>query len=331
MIKEYELVIVNRATKEHQAPPVLEGVQWETERVGAPGKLTFTVVKTEGLSFHEGDIVQFAMADKPKVNGKLVPDFHGYIFSKHRNKDHHIEVVAYDQIRFLKNKNTYVMENVRADQVLKRIADDFNLKTRDLPNTGFVIEKFVQSNQTLLDMIQYALDLTVTATGRLFCLYDDAGYLSLREMAKEHTGLVFSDETAEDFDYTSSIDHDTYNQIVVIDTEKKSGNPIIVEQDLKNQKQWGILTNYVEASGIANPQEYARNLLKFHNRVSRSLELTGQIGNMKVRAGTRVRLMLYLGDKNVNWDMVVDKATHVFNHGHHKMDLKLIGHSEWYD
>lgn len=303
-------------------PPVLEGFTWETERTGSPGKFVFTVVKTVGLAFHEGDRVRFLYGDK------LV--FVGFIFQKHRTRDHHIEVTAYDQIRFLKNKTTYLMQDVRADQVLSRIAADYHLATRELPNTGFVIEKFDQSNKTMLDIILEALELTQNATRRFYYLYDDAGYLALGDIATSHTGLTIHEDSAEDFDYTTSIDSDTYNRIVVVDNERKSGDSLAVAEDEGSQEKWGVLTHYVDSSNISNPQEYANNLLKYHNRISRSLSVSGQFGDIKARAGTRIYLYLDLGDLHATWDMVIDKATHKFKHGHHSMDLTLIGHEEFY-
>lgn len=324
-MEECKIQIVARKGKIYE-PPILEGFTWETERTGSPGKMVFSVVKTDALGFNEGDRVRFLYGNK------LV--FVGFIFKKHRTRDHHIEVTAYDQIRYLKNKTTYLMENVRADQVLKRICDDYHLAMRPLPNTGFVIEKFEQSNQTMLDIILEALELTQMATRKFFYLYDDAGYLALGDISASHTGLTIHEESAEDFDYTTSIDSDTYNRIVIIDNEHKSGDGIAVAEDNKNggtQEQWGVLTHYVDGNNISNPQQYANNLLKYHNRISRALSVSGQIGDIKVRAGSRIYLYLNLGDKYANWDMVVDKVTHKFEHDRHSMDLTLIGHEEFYD
>ena len=84
-------------------PIVKEGITWETSRKDAPGKLTFTVIKDEVISFNEGSTVIF------KVNGKNI--FYGFVFSKSRDKEHHIKVTAFDQIRYLKSKHTYIYQN----------------------------------------------------------------------------------------------------------------------------------------------------------------------------------------------------------------------------
>lgn len=79
-------------------PLIEDGVVWETERKGSPGKLTFTVIKDNIINFQEGNPVML------KVDGKNI--FFGFVFKKTRDKNHHIKVIAYDQLRYLKNKDT---------------------------------------------------------------------------------------------------------------------------------------------------------------------------------------------------------------------------------
>ncbi len=79
-------------------PLVKEGIQWNTERYGSPSSLKFTVIKDPSLNFSEGDAVRM------KVDNQEV--FYGFVFTKKRSKDESIDVVAYDQMRYLKNKDT---------------------------------------------------------------------------------------------------------------------------------------------------------------------------------------------------------------------------------
>ena len=73
-------------------PPVVEDVTIEWERQGQPGKMTFEVVKTDGLSFQEGDPCRFS------VDG--TPIFYGFVFEKSRKGSNPavIQVTAYDQL-----------------------------------------------------------------------------------------------------------------------------------------------------------------------------------------------------------------------------------------
>lgn len=77
---------------------VQDDVTWELTRKGAPGKLTFKVLKDAALNFSR-DTVQF--------NYEGVNLFFGYVFTKEHNKDTSILVTAYDQLRYLKNKDTF--------------------------------------------------------------------------------------------------------------------------------------------------------------------------------------------------------------------------------
>lgn len=149
-----ELFIQHNSTI--QFPVVEEGARLTLERKGTPGKLEFTVVKGPGLNFAEGDPVKLT------VNGTAM--FYGFVFKKKRDKGGTIDVVAYDQLRYLKNKDTITEEGLKASDLLKRIATDFRLNLGTVEDTGYTLETIVEENQTLFDMIQSALDETLMNT-----------------------------------------------------------------------------------------------------------------------------------------------------------------------
>lgn len=305
-----------------QMPPVLEGIEWETSRMGAPGKLTFTVIKTPELAFNEGAQVLFY------YDGKKV--FHGFVFQKQRDKEHHIQVVAYDQLRYLKNKATYVWTGIRADQVLSRIIADFQLRAGDLANTGYVIPKMDCSDQTLFDIALDAIDYTVMATGNLYYIYDDCGKICLKNIKDSCLNLVITESNAENFDYTSSIDSNTYNAILLIDSDAKSSADKATAQDPDNIDAWGMLLYTQSMQNGANKQALAKQLLEQYNHVSRSLTMRGVLGDIRVRGGSGVYLDLDLGDMRPKQRMLVEKAVHHFEEGYHSMDLTLKGCKEFY-
>jgi hypothetical protein len=69
--------------------------------------------------------------------------FYGFVFKMKRSKDQMIQVTAYDQMRYLKNKDTKIFENITASGIIKTLADDFQLKTDDIEDTEF---KLIQAN-----------------------------------------------------------------------------------------------------------------------------------------------------------------------------------------
>ena len=86
-------------------PVVQDEITWTTERKGAAGKLEFKVDNTNL--------------------------FYGFVFRKKRDKEQIITTTAYDQLRYLKNKDTRVYVNKRADEVVRSIASDFQLNCRN--------------------------------------------------------------------------------------------------------------------------------------------------------------------------------------------------------
>lgn len=189
------------------SPPIKDNIVVEWERTGTPGKLTFTTVKVGEMNFYEGDAVTLQYDDK-KI-------FMGYVFTKKRNKDQHIEVTCYDQIRYLKNKYTYVFENKRADQIIKAMCKDYNLTVGTFDNTSYKIPAIAEENKSALDISLSVLEETLLNTGNQFTLYDDFGKLTLKNSANMISNTLVMSSTAEDFEYKSSIDDETYNSIVL--------------------------------------------------------------------------------------------------------------------
>ena len=299
-------------------PVVEEGIQWTTERTGSPSILKFTVVKDGILDFQEGDPVRL------KVDGQDV--FFGFVFTKKRNKSETIEVTAYDQLRYLKNKDTYVYENKTASQVIQMIASDFKLNLGSVEKTNYVIKSRVEDNQSLFDIIQNALDLELQNKGELFCLYDKFGSLTLQNISSMRLDLLIDAGTAEDFDYTSTIDSNTYNQIkLTYDNESGGTRDVYMAKDSSSINQWGVLQFYEKLQKGENGQAKADALLKLYNAKTRNLQVNNVLGDVRCRAGTMPIVNLNLGDITVSSYLLVEKATHTFKDGQHLMSLYLRG------
>ena len=221
---DVKILIQNGGTINY--PGVVEGAKLTWERKNVPGKLEFRVIKDQVISFAEGDLVKLLIDDAPM--------FQGFVFTKKRNKDGTINVTAYDQLRYLKNKDTITEENLTASDLLKRIAKDFRLQLGMVEDTGYTIETIVEENQTLFDIIQYALDETLMNTKKLFILYDDCGSLTLKNIETLKTDLLIDAETAEDFDYESSIDTQTYNKVKLHSTTKRQESGICMLYRMAN-------------------------------------------------------------------------------------------------
>lgn len=299
-------------------PAVEEGIVWETTRKGVPGKLTFTTLKDEALGFEEGNPVRF-IYDGFKI-------FFGFVFTKKRSSNEKIAVTCYDQLRYFKNKDTYVYKNKTASEFLQMLIADFNLKAGKIENTGFKIPSRVEDNKTLFDMTQNALDITLQNTRKMFVLYDDFGAVALRNIESMKLDLLIDEETGEGYDYTSSIDSNTYNKIKLSYENKKKGKrEIYIAQDSKNMNDWGTLQFFETIQENVNGKAKADALLALYNQKSRNLSVKRAFGDPRVRAGSSLGVGLYLGDITVANYMVVENAKHTFNESDHYMNLQLIG------
>ncbi len=311
-----KLIIQNGKTL--YAPLVEEGITWETARKGVPGKLEFSVVKDNVISFQEGNLVLMQVDDKDV--------FYGYVFTKRRNKDGTIKVTAYDQLRYLKNKDTYNYENLTAGGLVKKIAEDFRLKTGVIENTAYVIKSRLEDNKTLFDMIQTALDLTLQNTKKMYVLYDDFGKLTLRNIEALKLPLLINKNTAEDFDYTSSIDGETYNKIKLsYNNEKANTRDIYLVEDSNRVEAWGVLQYYESIDEKTNGKAKAEALLSLYNQKTRNLSVSGAFGDIRVRGGSIIAVDLALGDINLKSYMMVESVKHTFSGNQHTMDLTLRG------
>lgn len=317
---EVKLLITNEGVT--YEPVVEDKIEWSTERKGTPGKLTFTVLKDNIINFQEGNAVNLY------VDG--TPVFYGFVFTKKRSKDGTIDVTAYDQLRYLKNKDTYVYTGKKASDVVNMIAGDFKLNTGEIENTGYSIAKMSESNKTLFDIIQNAIDTTLANTKKLYVLYDDFGKLTLKNIESLKTDIYIDDECLEDFDYSTSIDSNTYNKVKLLYKDSDSGiETPIVYQHGENINKWGVLQYFKEINNIEGADTMAKILLDLYNHKTRQLSLKGCFGNLGVRAGSSIVVNLNLGDIIVQNYFLCETVKHSFKHNQHTMDIKVIGRSEF--
>lgn len=270
------------------------------------------------LHVTEGNAVRF----KYKNNNI----FYGFIFTKKRDKEPVVSVTAYDQLRYFKNKDTYVYKNKTADEVIRMLASDFLLNIGILEQTGYKIATRSESNKTLFDVSQMAIDLTMQNTNQMFVLYDDFGKICLKNIERMKLGLIIDEETGENFDYSSSIDNDTYNQIKLTYDNKDTGKrEVYIAKDTSHINEWGVLQYYDKIDEKVNGKAKVDALLKLYNQKTRKLQIKNAIGDIRVRGGSLVIIKMNLGDIKLQNFMLVEKAKHIFKNNEHWMDLTLRG------
>lgn len=261
-----------------------------------------------------------------RFNG--IPMFAGFVFKKSRKNKMQIEVTAYDQIRYLKNKDTISYTNKTYGEFLKMVATDYQLQTGSIADTKYKIPSRIEEG-TILDMLQNASDLTVINTGVLYVLYDDFGKLTLKPLKEMILDVVVDEEVANGYSYESSIEKSTYNKIkLAVDNDQTGERETYVLNEPNNQGKWGQLQYYEKIDG-SSPNtvlaERAKILLNYYNKKQRSLTAEGIFGDARVRGGSLLVVNMDLGDIGVKNYMLVEKVIHKFEGGLHTMDITFSG------
>ena len=301
-------------------PPVEGDVTWDTERTGSPGKVTFKILGDAPVA--EGDIVTLTYGDK-KV-------FVGYIFDRKTDKSGVISITAYDQLRYWNNVDTYVFENIKASEIVKRIANDYSMVIGTIEDTAVVIPSVVEDNQSLTDIVHNALDKTVASSKKIFVFYDDCGKITLKSPDSMRTNLLLCEDTVGDYSYESSIDNEVYNQIVLYhddsDTKKRQ---YFTASSKSSVDQWGLLRKTEQIDSTEGAQKLADLYLSLYNKKVRKLSISGAFGRPDIRAGTLVPVVMKVGDVSLRNYMLVEKASHTWSNGEYFMKLDLSGAGEF--
>lgn len=300
-------------------PVICSDIRLTTQKWGA-GMLCFSVLKEGSIDFKEGDEVSL------NVEGKNM--FFGYVFEKSRTKRGIISVKCYDQMRYLKNKDSYTFSNMTASQIFKRITEDYNIKTGDVEDTKLVLAERVEDNTTLMDILYTALSITEANGYGNFIIMDDYGSLCLKNTKYMMSNLVVDKTTALDFSYKTTIDKKVYNRIKLIykhDTKYQHILNVFNAQDDKSVKEWGVLQYFAHIDiNKVNGDEYAKELLKMYKTKNRQLKIT-TFGNVNMRAGWKVKVNMDIGDFIINEYMRIKECCHIWQGEGYVMELTLEG------
>ncbi|PAD78014.1 XkdQ/YqbQ family protein [Paenibacillus campinasensis] len=316
-----EFMVDNKNGNVWDIGQIVTDITWKTTRQAKPASLDFTIVN-DGLAqsttfaVNNGDIVRF------RKDGQNL--FYGYVFSKEWGADGQMKLLAYDQLRYLSNKDTYRFTNTRVEDIIRKIAKDYQLKVGQLANTGHTIPALLEADTKLIDMISKALDATLMATKQYYMFYDHFGALTLKNINEMRLNFAVGEESLmTDFSYKTSIDNETYNRIKVVRDNKETGKrDVYIHKDGQSIAKWGLLQLYEVADENMNPaqlNQLASNLLALKNREEQTLSIDA-IGDARVRAGYTIYVNLP-GEGLKPY--LIDECSHSLSGGAHTMSLKM--------
>ncbi len=313
---------------------------------GQAGKMTFTFTQspTAPTSFYEGALVELWYPRDKCI-------FKGYVFTKSRGSDGVIHVVAYDQLRYFKNKDTYTFKGMSSSEIFDKLCADLCVKHKVIDHSEKKLGDMTYDNKPLAYMMQEVLDKTLVEyiadtkgeTGKeppRFMVRDNAGELQHLDATKLPLFVIGDsmDETDEDkpkpdrlalsdYYYKSTIDEDTYNQIKLVSSDPYTKERLMhVESDMKNKNRWGALQYFENLpSGIhkGKLEEIAQNLLKLHNRIQRTISFEC-MGDFSIWAGSMIKLDIKtLLDITLEHKCIVTRCCHSINNDLHIMSLEV--------
>lgn len=297
--------VVETSGKIYEISELVTSVTWKDALNDGCSKLEFSYIDDD-LVVENGSVVRF------RYDGANI--FYGYVFKVSRNKNKEITVTAYDQLRYCKAKDTIVVKNDTIDSLVKKMCTYFNLKTGTLTNTGYKLPVSVQDDKTWLDIIYTAISDTLMNTGKWYCLRDEFGNITIRDLEELTLNLILGDESlVYDYEYRKSIDDDFYNQIkIVSDNESTGKRDVYITRDSHSIEKYGLLQYFEVLDKNANPAQAkskADNLLRLYNRELETLSLEC-LGDTRVRVGTS--FYGQIEDIALNKRLIVKSVTHEF-------------------
>lgn len=270
-------------------------------------------IDTNDLYVSPGNTIIFELDDKVIFNG--------FVFTESKSYDN-FYILAYDRLRYLLCKDTYIFRNQTASNIINRILLDKKLPVGNIQNTGYKIPSLLFNNEKLLDMIGRSIMETHKNTGISYYLFDELGKISLKQAREIDVSLSFNTNILS-FNRGVTIDNNFYNSVKLNQTNKFGVINSIYLKDSESIKKYGSIQYFENVNrdtpkSIAKKQAY--DILERHKNPILSLTLTS-IGHIDAKPGNIISVKLREGEKFIKYEIL--EATHTFNECVHTMDLAL--------
>lgn len=279
-------LIINKENEAWELKNTVESISLNTGMYDSPGKCEFTLLDT--TDYPRGSIVSLVI-DEKKV-------FYGYVFTSSIDSKGRTNIVAYDQLRYLKNQDTIYYEGKTSGQILEDICKRNNLKCKIVDPSSWKVLPYLHDKKTMFEIIKHSLDEAFRMENKLYIIRDNFGVIEHIDVAKQKTNLqIGTNSLLTDFSYQKSIDDDTYNVIKLIrDNKETQKRDVWQSQDSDTIKKWGKLQFLYSVDEHANEEqikELANNILKVKNRETRKLSLSA-IGFYNLKAGDGIKVKI---------------------------------------
>lgn len=303
---------------------VVTDVTLETFLTGTAGRAKISYLDERGeIVLPEGALVSVVVDSVQMFMGWTVE-------TSESNGNGLTQITAYDQLFYLKNKDTYVFSGLTADQVFAKICQDFQLKYRIVNPSSYVIPTKIHDDLSLSEIIDFGLDQTLINTGKWYFIRDNYGTLEFIDLATQLTNVIIGESSLlSDYNYSRSIKDDTYNQIKLVrENQETQKRDVYLFRDTNTIQAWGILQYYEKVDEEANPAQIESRgdmLLKVKNRPTQKLKLPC-IGDTRLVAGKGFQVnvpKLARFGLAAGSSVFITNATHKFANDQHTMTLQV--------
>lgn len=312
--------------KTYDISSLVGDIQYTTILGGQPGKLVFTLQKDPKgiLNIQNGSIVQFIR------DGEGV--FYGYVFTMGTDATDVYKVTCFDQLRYLKNEETILTTGQTVSEVFEKLCVLHQIRNyKVVTPTSFVCPSYLHDKKSLYQILEHQIMQANIHDKKQYFIRDNFGTLEFNEIGNCKTDVVIGDKSLlMSYQFEISIDKDSYNQIKIVKDNKTTKKREVYQVlDSTTQKRWGLLQKLVKADENQNSAQIellANNLLRLHNRETRSLKLSA-LGVQGINAGSGFSVnipKLRPSDSNEYLDMWAVSATHNFKKDFHTMDLEVF-------
>lgn len=313
---------------------IISQIKLETSIFDNPGKATVDLLKLSTYSFKEG--ATFALT----VDGHKV--FKGYVFSRKESQDKKtIQFTAFDALRYFKNKDSKTFNGLTSWQIAQVACSDMVLPFRMVRGAPFFTSPVVHDNKSYFEMVKRALDETLINTGGWYIIRDNFGVIEHCNVLDLRAPFLIGDENGlVKYEYETSIDKDTYNQIKLYrDNDETEKRDIFIVNDTavnggENIRKWGILQLYKKIDDHMNEaqiEQRAFGMLSLYNNPKKTLKLSEVLGFFPMAAGYVFPVRLgNISDGGINQWMLATDVTHTLNKGTHTMSVTAeVVNGEW--
>jgi hypothetical protein len=300
----------------------------KTERTGSPATLTGELVD---ITEH---IPRMGATVRLKVDGIMV--FIGRVFQTSVDKYGVMSFTAYDVLRYLKNTfSNYYPRTYKVSDVITDIAIANNLSVGKLVEAPTQGRSLLCENESGIDIISKLVEVGTILSGRILVFYANGEDLTLSYADEMIADVLVGDNSlATEYSLTTSIDDDTYNQVLLYrESEHVGWRHYATKDDPASVKKWGVLRLTESVEGLMSNEQLndrAAKMLQMKNRALKTMTITA-LGVVGLRAGMMINIHFPSIPDEISrkQTVILDSVTHNFEDGNHTMTLEV--HTFWRD